>query len=111
MVIGCVQRLFCGSLRGSGTGTLIGEADYRDGSGHPGGRTVMSRAIGLNRKPVRHLPGKMQIPGLPSERSSKSFCSLTAAARNERSAVERKIQVTFPAGFCPRQNARPFSSE
>jgi hypothetical protein len=50
-------------------------------------------AIGLNRKPVRHLPGKTQITGSPSEQSPKSFCRLTAAARNERSAVERKIPL------------------
>src|SRR5260370_16742669 len=54
-------------------------------------------AIGLNRKPVRHLPAKTQIPGSPSEQSPKSFCRLTAAARNERSAVERKLPLPSTA--------------
>ena len=45
------------------------------------------------KKLVRRLSGKTQIPGSPSEQSPKSFCRLTAAARNERSAVERKIPL------------------
>src|SRR3984893_10921472 len=60
-------------------------------------------AIGLNRKPVRHLPGKNQIPGSPSEQSLKSFCRLTVAARNERSAVERKIPLPPKRGAKPDQ--------
>src|SRR5271165_6312517 len=57
----------------------------------------------LNREPVRYLPGKTQILGSPSEQSPKSFCRLTAAARNERSAVERKIPLPSQRGAKPDQ--------
>src|ERR1700686_5009838 len=52
----------------------------------------------------RRLRGKAQVPpGLPFEQSSKSFCRLTAAARNERSAVERKIPLPPKRGAKPDQ--------
>jgi len=47
----------------------------------------------LNRKPVRHLPGKNANPRLAFRTKSQKLLQLTAAARNERSAVERKIPL------------------
>ena len=54
-------------------------------------------------KLVPSLPSKTQIPRLPPEQSPKSFCRLTAAARNERSAVERKIPLPSQRGAKPDQ--------
>ena len=59
--------------------------------------------IGLKRKLVPRLPGKTQMIGLPCEQSPKSFCRLTAVARNERSAVERKIPLPSQRGAKPDQ--------